>query len=108
MIIICNRLRGPLALEDHAESGGSTGQAQHNRSVMNKRDIVDLLVSQTKLPPAAAADELDRLVTKILKDLKAGSPVALPGLGVLERKGTTGAEFRLVNMAQKADTRRRR
>lgn len=75
---------------------------------MNKRDIVDLLVSQTKLPPSTAADELDRLVTKLLKDLKTGNTVALPGLGVLERKSSTSAEFRLVSNIQKADTRRRR
>jgi nucleoid DNA-binding protein len=50
---------------------------------MNKKDLVEILARNTEVPAAVAADELDRLVARILKDLRRRSPVALPGLGVL-------------------------
>lgn len=48
---------------------------------MKKQDLAAKLARQAKLSKAAAADQLDRLVHEILRKLRNGEPVALPGLG---------------------------
>lgn len=52
-----------------------------------------MLASQAKVPPADAADELDRLVNNILRNLRRGVPVSLRGLGVLQPSGKDGIRF---------------
>lgn len=46
-------------------------------------DFKQLVASKTSLPPAEAADCVDQLVSGILRRLRNGTPVPLPGVGVL-------------------------
>ena len=50
---------------------------------MKKTDLARRLARQTRVSPAAAADELDRVVHGILRNLRKGQPAVLPGLGTL-------------------------
>lgn len=47
-------------------------------------DLKQLLASERSLPPAVAADQVDGLVADILRRLREGNQVALPGVGVLQ------------------------
>jgi nucleoid DNA-binding protein len=49
---------------------------------MSKRTLIQLLADQGRSEPAAA-DQLDRAVAKILRRLRNGETVSLPGLGRL-------------------------
>lgn len=48
---------------------------------MKKIDLAKRLARQSHTSKAAAADRLDRVVHGILKNLRKGRPVSLPGLG---------------------------
>jgi len=48
---------------------------------MNKRELAARLARESRIPKAEAADQLDRLVRDILRRLRQGKPVSLPGLG---------------------------
>jgi len=50
---------------------------------MKQQRIARKLAREQRLPAAAARDQVDELVHKILKTLKKGQPVHLPGLGKL-------------------------
>lgn len=50
---------------------------------MKREELAAKLAHQAHLPAAAARDEVDALVHKILKDLRAGKPVTFPGIGKL-------------------------
>jgi nucleoid DNA-binding protein len=50
---------------------------------VKSKEIARTLARQKHLPQAAAQDQIDELVHKILKRLKQGKPVELPGLGKL-------------------------
>lgn len=63
---------------------------------MNKKDLVEMLARQSAVTPAAAADELDRLVARILRDLRRRSPIALPGLGILTPASSPQQELPIV------------
>jgi len=52
---------------------------------MKKPEIARRLARQSGLSRAQAADELDRVVHRILSNLRRGQEVALPGLGKLTR-----------------------
>jgi nucleoid DNA-binding protein len=65
-----------------------------NEISMNIRDLVQDLASRTDLAPAEAADHLDRIVSGILRRLKSGSSVKVPGLGVLEPNKETGISLK--------------
>lgn len=60
---------------------------------MDKNDLIQLLATHKKMPPAAAADEIDRVVNKILLTLRRGVAVSLPGLGVLRPTHGSGIQF---------------
>lgn len=47
-------------------------------------NLKQLLASKAALPAAVAADQVDRLVTDILRRLRNGNNVSLPGVGVLK------------------------
>lgn len=51
---------------------------------MTKDELARQLASETKVSPAAAADQLDTLIHDILRRLRQGRPVKLPGLGTLQ------------------------
>ncbi len=50
---------------------------------MKHEDLAHTLAEKTRQSPAEARDEIDELVHKILKALRDGEPVVLPGVGKL-------------------------
>jgi nucleoid DNA-binding protein len=50
---------------------------------MTKNELAARLAEQEQVTTAEAADQLDRLAYRILKKLRRGKPVELPGLGRL-------------------------
>jgi nucleoid DNA-binding protein len=48
---------------------------------MNKPDIAKQLARRSRVTQAEAADRVDRVLHKILSDLRHGKDSALPGLG---------------------------
>lgn len=59
---------------------------------MSKQLLIQLLASEGKTEPQAA-DDLNRTVVHILKQLRKGEPVALPGLGQFEPGPTPTFRF---------------
>ncbi|MCZ2074707.1 MAG: HU family DNA-binding protein [Bryobacteraceae bacterium] len=51
---------------------------------MKKDELAQKLARQTHLSKAKAADELDRVVHDMIRKLKKGYTVALPGIGTLQ------------------------
>jgi nucleoid DNA-binding protein len=60
---------------------------------MKKIDLTRWIARRSNLSQAAAADQLDRVVHRILKNLRRGKAVSLPGLGTFKPGATTGFEF---------------
>ncbi len=50
---------------------------------MRKKDFARRLAHQEQLTPAIAADQIDSVVTRLLKQLKEGKPAKIPGFGTL-------------------------
>ena len=48
---------------------------------MRKQDLAKRLAKRSGISPAEAADELDRVVHRIVSGLRKGEAVPLPGLG---------------------------
>jgi nucleoid DNA-binding protein len=53
---------------------------------MKREELACVLSRQTNLSRAAARDQIDELVHRILKTLREGQPVELPGVGKLVAK----------------------
>ena len=68
---------------------------------MKQRELARKLARSTRKSPAEAQDQIDALVQKILKDLREGRPVELPGMGKLFSK-------RAVKAKPEAKTKRKR
>lgn len=66
----------------------------NNRVRMTKKDLVRILAEKADMPDAAAADHLDRVVHDIVRKLRNGDPVPLPGLGVLQPINKRGVQFK--------------
>lgn len=49
----------------------------------DKQELARRLAAELRLTPAAAADEVDRVVSDILKRLRKGHDARLPGVGIL-------------------------
>ena len=52
---------------------------------MKKAEIAKRLAKQSNISPAAAADQLDSVVSEILRRVRQGKPASLPGLGTFTR-----------------------
>jgi nucleoid DNA-binding protein len=50
---------------------------------MKHDELARELAREVRLPAAAAKDQIEELVQRIVKKLRRGRPVALPGLGKL-------------------------
>jgi nucleoid DNA-binding protein len=50
---------------------------------MKREDLARKLARETRQSSAEARDQIDALVHKIMKSLRAGKPVQLPGVGKL-------------------------
>jgi nucleoid DNA-binding protein len=48
---------------------------------MKKEQLARRLAKESGITPAAAADQVDRIVTAILKRVRKGQSASLPGLG---------------------------
>lgn len=48
---------------------------------MKNRELAQRLARKTGIPRAAAADQVDRVVTEIIENIRNGESVRLPGLG---------------------------
>ena len=48
---------------------------------MKNKDLAQRLARKAGIPSAAAADQVDRVVTKIIENIRNGESVRLPGLG---------------------------
>lgn len=48
---------------------------------MKKQQLARKLARESKISTAAAADQVDRIVSDILKKIRSGESAALPGLG---------------------------
>jgi nucleoid DNA-binding protein len=48
---------------------------------MNKSDLSTRLAKQARVSKAQAADQVDRVVHQIVRNLRRGQPVRFPGLG---------------------------
>jgi nucleoid DNA-binding protein len=60
---------------------------------MRNTDLAQQIARQTGVSHAEAADQLDEVVTSILKTLKKGRSANLPGLGRLRRDLKGGLQF---------------
>ena len=56
---------------------------------MKREELARVLSRQTNLSRAAARDQIDELVHRILKTLREGWPVELPGVGKLVAKSVS-------------------
>ena len=50
---------------------------------MRREELARKLARETRTPDAAARDQIDELVHKIVQKLRRGQPVKFPGLGKL-------------------------
>ena len=50
---------------------------------MKKSHLAREVAKQNGVQPGDAADEMDRVVTQIVRTLKSGRPARLPGLGTI-------------------------
>ena len=57
---------------------------------MKREELARKLAQQRKVSSAQARDQVDEMVRKILKALREGQPVELPGVGRLVVKPQTG------------------
>lgn len=58
-------------------------QTLYSEGGMRPKQLSRAVQRETKLAPAAARDQVDELVHEILRRLRQGEPVDLPGLGKL-------------------------
>lgn len=66
-------------------------------------DLRQLLAKNSTLQPAEAADYVDQLVADILRRLRKGDRVPLPGVGVLQSDARSGIEFQPHPKKKKGD-----
>jgi nucleoid DNA-binding protein len=59
---------------------------------MKKEQIARRLAKESHISPAAAADQLDRIVSEVLKRLRKGEAASIPGLGSF--RAGKGRDFR--------------
>ena len=60
---------------------------------MTKQELARRLAEKKNVSTASAADQLDRVVTRLLEDLRSGKAANLPGLGRLTSKPDSGIRF---------------
>ncbi len=60
------------------------GQNQDYDGPMKKEQIARQLAKESRISPAAAADEVDRILSEISKLVRKGQSASLPGLGTFQ------------------------
>jgi len=53
---------------------------------MKQEELARELAREARLPPAVAQDRIDELVHRIVRKLRRGQRVSLPGVGTLVRR----------------------
>lgn len=61
---------------------------------MKKKEIAERVARETGLPPAEAADAVDRMVHRILEKLRSGKSAKVPGLGRVELRNAVRGPVR--------------
>lgn len=56
---------------------------------MKKEELANRVARSQRLSPSKAADLVDRIVADLVRELRKGHPVELPGLGTLHPPGST-------------------
>jgi nucleoid DNA-binding protein len=72
---------------------------------MRNTDIAEQIARETGVSQGEAADQLDEVITSILKNLRNGQPADLPGLGRLRRDIKGGLQFLRSGQRSKNDSR---
>jgi nucleoid DNA-binding protein len=54
---------------------------------MKREELARELAREAKLPAAVARDQVDELVHRIIRKLRRGQPVRIPGIGKLVTSG---------------------
>ena len=62
---------------------GSPAWTQASLGNMTQEELARELAREARLPAAVAQDQIDELVHQIIRKLRRGRPVELPGLGKL-------------------------
>lgn len=57
---------------------------------MNRKELARFLARSAQVSDATAQDRVDEVVYRILKRLRSGKPVDLPGVGKLKAKSRGG------------------
>ena len=60
---------------------------------MKNRELAQRLARKTGMPNAAAADQVDRVVTEIIENIRNGESFRLPGLGTFVAGEKPGFRF---------------
>lgn len=55
---------------------------------MKKEELANRVARSRRLSPSKAADLVDRIVADLVRELRKGRPVDLPGLGTLHPPGS--------------------
>src|ERR1035437_3747685 len=79
------------ALSDPWVFGTARSTARLPWSRMKREELARKLAQQSRLSRAQARDQVDEMVRKILKALRKGQPVELPGVGRLVSNPLAGA-----------------
>jgi len=69
---------------------------------MKKEQLARQLAKESRISPAAAADQVDRVVTDILMRIRKGEAANLPGLGTFSASPTQ--DFRFDSTAASIDS----
>jgi len=81
---------------------------------MKKEQLARRLAKEAGISPAAAADQVDRIVTDILKRVRKGQSAPIPGLGTFRQDShqevrlDRGSPFVVSQNKSKKDSRERR
>ena len=51
---------------------------------MKKAELANHEARRQRVPPGHAADQMDRVVNQIIRELRSGRPAELPGLGTIQ------------------------
>jgi nucleoid DNA-binding protein len=60
---------------------------------MNKHDLVKFVAARDDVPHATAADHVDNAIHQILRQLRKGASVSLPGVGTLKPNSSSRIEL---------------
>lgn len=75
---------------------------------MKKTDLADRLARGCGISRAEAADQLDRIVTDIVRSLRRGESATLPGLGTIQPGKSAKARFQPSGKSRSGEAQKRK